>query len=85
MNGLELSALGIFIAIQCLNLFDVFYLQVLFALDQTLKQHERRRSKSETMPDNDDLIRHYNCGDLKSVLFKKDTLKVTNALKFITL
>mgnify|MGYP001800548032 FL=1 len=37
------------------------------------------------MPDNDDLIRHYNCGDLKSVLFKKDTLKVTNALKFITL
>lgn len=48
----------------------------MFALDQTLRQQERRRSTSESMPDNDDLITHYNCGDLKSVLFKKDTLKV---------
>ena len=51
-------------------------LQVIFALEQTLRVHERYRSKSRSMPVNDELISHYNCGDLKSVLFRKDTVRV---------
>ncbi|XP_067938166.1 metalloprotease TIKI1-like [Watersipora subatra] len=61
---------------QCAPLNKLNSTQVIFALDQTLKQHEDRREKSQSIPDNSDLIKHYNCGDLKSVLLQKDTLKI---------
>ncbi|TRY99777.1 hypothetical protein DNTS_029699, partial [Danionella cerebrum] len=49
-------------------------LQVLFALNQTLLQHESLRAG--IMQDSfttEDLITHYNCGDLNSIIFNHDT------------
>ncbi|EEC07658.1 conserved hypothetical protein [Ixodes scapularis] len=50
---------------------------VLFALDQTLRQHEHiRRGVHRATYSADDLIRHYNCGDLDSVVFSRDSAPV---------
>lgn len=48
--------------------------QVLFALNQTLRQHETYRKSKVAMPyTTDDLIHHYNCGDLNSIIFNQDS------------
>ena len=53
--------------------------QVLFALNQTLWQHEVSRSKKNAIHyTTEDLIHHYNCGDLNSIIFNHDTAQVPN-------
>ena len=53
--------------------------QVLFALNQTLWQHDNYRRGLGSIPyTTDDLIRHYNCGDLNTVIFNHDTAQVPN-------
>ncbi|KAG8003643.1 Metalloprotease TIKI2, partial [Nibea albiflora] len=48
--------------------------QVLFALNQTLLQHEGVRAGSlQGSYTTEDLITHYNCGDLSSIIFNHDT------------
>uniref|UniRef100_UPI0016591A1E metalloprotease TIKI2 n=1 Tax=Halichoerus grypus TaxID=9711 RepID=UPI0016591A1E len=48
--------------------------KVLFALNQTLLQHESVRAGSLQAPyTTEDLIKHYNCGDLNAVIFNHDT------------
>ncbi|KFV80899.1 Metalloprotease TIKI2, partial [Struthio camelus australis] len=55
--------------------------QVLFALNQTLLQHESLRAGSLQAPyTTEDLIKHYNCGDLNAVIFNHDTSQVSNWL-----
>ncbi|KAH8035212.1 hypothetical protein HPB51_004453 [Rhipicephalus microplus] len=62
---------------QCLPINGLNGSQVLFALDQTLRQHERtRRGAQRSGYGADDLIRHYNCGDLDAVVFRRDTAQV---------
>ena len=52
-------------------------LQVLFALNQTLLQHEGVRAGSlQGSYTTEDLITHYNCGDLSSIIFNHDTSQV---------
>ncbi|KAG7488146.1 hypothetical protein MATL_G00030410 [Megalops atlanticus] len=49
-------------------------LAVLFALNQTLLQHEGVRAGSlQGSYTTEDLITHYNCGDLSSIIFNHDT------------
>ncbi|CAB1426535.1 unnamed protein product [Pleuronectes platessa] len=48
--------------------------EVLFALNQTLLQHEGVRAGSlQGSFTTEDLITHYNCGDLSSIIFNHDT------------
>ncbi|CAL1283364.1 unnamed protein product [Larinioides sclopetarius] len=63
---------------QCLPLNGLNFSQVLFALNHTLLQHELRESEMHSSYTTDDLIRHYNCGDLNSVVFGQDTAPVPN-------
>ncbi|XP_010073419.1 PREDICTED: metalloprotease TIKI1-like [Pterocles gutturalis] len=63
--------------------FDVtflsVYLQVVFALNQTLLHQESLRTGSFQIPyTTEDLIKHYNCGDLSSIIFNHDTSQVPN-------
>ncbi|TMS08335.1 Metalloprotease TIKI1, partial [Larimichthys crocea] len=52
---------------------------VIFALNQTLLQQESLRAGSLQVPyTTEDLIRHYNCGDLNSIIFNHDTSQVPN-------
>lgn len=52
-------------------------LQVLFALNQTLLQHEGVRAGSlQGSYTTEDLITHYNCGDLSAIIFNHDTSQV---------
>lgn len=51
--------------------------QVLFALNQTLLQHEGVRAGSlQGAYTTEDLITHYNCGDLSSIIFNHDNSQV---------
>lgn len=52
--------------------------QVIFALNQTLLQQEKLREGAVVhVPyTTDDLIQHYNCGDLNAVIFNHDTSQV---------
>lgn len=53
--------------------------QVIVALNQTLVLHEKiRRGKAEMTYSTKELIYHYNCGDLKEVLFAQDLSKVVS-------
>ncbi|RLV98067.1 hypothetical protein DV515_00011151 [Chloebia gouldiae] len=53
--------------------------QVVFALNQTLLQQESLRAGSFQIPyTTEDLIKHYNCGDLSSIIFNHDTSQVPN-------
>ncbi|TKC38730.1 hypothetical protein EI555_017237, partial [Monodon monoceros] len=53
--------------------------QVLFALNQTLLQHESVRAGSlQALYTTEDLIKHYNCGDLNAVIFNHDTSQLPN-------
>ncbi|XP_033637001.1 metalloprotease TIKI1-like [Asterias rubens] len=66
---------------QCMPLNGLNFTQVLFALNQTLWQQEVMRSgltrRSYTT---EDLIWHYNCGNLNSVIINQDTAQVPNIL-----
>ena len=56
-------------------------MQVIFALNQTLWHHEHRRARRQSRPlpySTDDLIKHYNCGDLNTVIFSHDTAQIPN-------
>ncbi|EHB09001.1 UPF0632 protein A [Heterocephalus glaber] len=56
---------------------------VLFALNQTLLQHESVRAGSLQAPyTTEDLIKHYNCGDLNAVIFNHDTSQTIVLLLF---
>ncbi|XP_033118305.1 metalloprotease TIKI1-like [Anneissia japonica] len=66
---------------QCVPLNGLNFSQVLFALNQTLFQHESLRSGESHMSyTTEDLIRHYNCGDLDSVIFNRDTAQLARML-----
>ncbi|XP_026887865.2 metalloprotease TIKI2 isoform X2 [Electrophorus electricus] len=59
---------------QCHPLNGLNFSQVLFALNQTLRQQEGLREGSTQDPfTTEDLITHYNCGDLSSIIFNHDT------------
>ncbi|KAM8931005.1 metalloprotease TIKI2 [Pelodytes ibericus] len=59
---------------QCHPLNRLNLSQVLFALNQTLLQHESLRAGSFQAPyTTEDLIKHYNCGDLHGVIFNHDS------------
>lgn len=59
---------------QCHPLNGLNFSQVLFALNQTLLQHEGVRAGSlQGSYTTEDLIRHYNCGDLGAIIFNHDT------------
>jgi hypothetical protein len=50
---------------------------VVFALNQTLHHQESLRTGDHSTPyTTDDLIKHYNCGDLNAVIFSQDTAQV---------
>ncbi|KAK3584957.1 hypothetical protein CHS0354_009643 [Potamilus streckersoni] len=62
---------------QCVPLNELNFSQVLFALNQTLWQHEvLRTSKGRSVYTTDDLIHHYNCGDLNSIIFDHDSAQL---------
>ncbi|XP_043951748.1 metalloprotease TIKI1 [Gambusia affinis] len=64
---------------QCHPLNGLNFSQVIFALNQTLLQQESLRAGSLRVPyTTEDLIRHYNCGDLNSIIFNHDTSQVPN-------
>ncbi|KAM8875073.1 metalloprotease TIKI2 [Spinachia spinachia] len=59
---------------QCHPLNGLNFSQVLFALNQTLLQHEGVRAGSlQGSYTTEDLITHYNCGDLSAIIFNHDT------------
>uniref|UniRef100_A0A8B9JMR7 Metalloprotease TIKI n=1 Tax=Astyanax mexicanus TaxID=7994 RepID=A0A8B9JMR7_ASTMX len=59
---------------QCHPLNGLNFSQVIFALNQTLLQQESLRAGSLQVPyTTEDLIKHYNCGDLNSIIFNHDT------------
>ncbi|XP_008252408.2 metalloprotease TIKI1 isoform X7 [Oryctolagus cuniculus] len=62
---------------QCHPLNGLNFSQVIFALNQTLLQQESLRAGSLQIPyTTEDLIKHYNCGDLSSVIFSHDSSQV---------
>ncbi|CAM4547692.1 unnamed protein product [Leuciscus chuanchicus] len=64
---------------QCLPLNGLNFSQVIFALNQTLLQQESLRAGSLQVPyTTEDLIKHYNCGDLNSIIFNHDSSQVPN-------
>ncbi|KAG1931715.1 metalloprotease TIKI1 [Pimephales promelas] len=64
---------------QCLPLNGLSFQQVIFALNQTLLQQESLRAGSLQVPyTTEDLIKHYNCGDLNSIIFNHDSSQVPN-------
>ncbi|KAK9408020.1 metalloprotease TIKI1 [Crotalus adamanteus] len=64
---------------QCYPLNGLNFSQVIFALNQTLLQQENLRAGSLQIPyTTEDLIKHYNCGDLNTVIFNHDTSQVPN-------
>ena len=69
-----LNYLLLIIIIYVLTIF-----QVIFALNHTLSQHEAARHSGREMAyTTEDLIHHYNCGDLNAVIFNHDTAQVPN-------
>ncbi|KAG7481527.1 hypothetical protein MATL_G00067900 [Megalops atlanticus] len=64
---------------QCHPLNGLNFSQVIFALNQTLLQQESLREGNVQVPyTTEDLIKHYNCGDLNSIIFNHDTSQVPN-------
>lgn len=62
---------------QCLPLNSLNDTQVVFALNQTLNfQEQLRVGKAHLAYSTDDLIDHYNCGDLNSVLFSTQSTRL---------
>lgn len=70
---------------QCVPLNSLNFSQVVFALNQTLHHQESLRTGDHSTPyTTDDLIKHYNCGDLNAVIFSQDTAQVPT-IKNVTL
>ncbi|XP_052454630.1 metalloprotease TIKI1-like [Carassius gibelio] len=70
---------------QCHPLNGLSFSQVIFALNQTLLQQESLRTGNLQMPfTTEHLIKHYNCGDLNSIIFSHDTSQVPS-FKNVTL
>ncbi|XP_054162305.1 metalloprotease TIKI2-like [Oppia nitens] len=67
---------------QCIPLNGLNFSQVVFALNQTLYQHESIRLGilSSTLT-TDDLIKHYNCGYLNELIFNYDTSQVPKIIR----
>ncbi|CAH2293489.1 metalloprotease TIKI1 [Pelobates cultripes] len=64
---------------QCHPLNGLNFSQVIFALNQTLLQQESLRAGVLQAPyTTEDLIKHYNCGDLNSIIFNHDSSQVPN-------
>ncbi|XP_054253581.1 metalloprotease TIKI1 [Indicator indicator] len=64
---------------QCHPLNGLNFSQVVFALNQTLLQQESLRAGSFQIPYTaEDLIKHYSCGNLSSIIFNHDTSQVPN-------
>ncbi|XP_043094659.1 metalloprotease TIKI1 isoform X2 [Puntigrus tetrazona] len=62
---------------QCHPLNGLNFSQVIFALNQTLLQQESLRAGALPVPyTTEHLIKHYNCGDLNSIIFNHDTSQV---------
>ncbi|XP_078533660.1 metalloprotease TIKI1 isoform X2 [Lissotriton helveticus] len=62
---------------QCHPLNGLNFSHVIFALNQTLLQQESLRTGSVQIPyTTEDLIKHYNCGDLNSIIFNHETSQV---------
>ncbi|CAL4125924.1 unnamed protein product, partial [Meganyctiphanes norvegica] len=62
---------------QCVPLNELNFSQVVFALNHTLSQQEiLRDGDARVSYTTDDLIQHYNCGDLDAVIFSQDTTQV---------
>ncbi|KAI1290450.1 Metalloprotease TIKI2 [Halotydeus destructor] len=67
---------------QCLPLNGLNMSQVIFALNRTLRQHESiRRGLVSSPMTTDDLIQHYNCGNLSAVIFNQDTAQLPKLAK----
>ncbi|XP_023228655.1 metalloprotease TIKI1-like [Centruroides sculpturatus] len=65
---------------QCIPLNALNLTQVLFALNQTLQSIDNE-NKVNVSRNSDDLIHHYNCRNLNSIIFNQDTTqlpKLTN-------
>ncbi|XP_020917815.1 metalloprotease TIKI homolog [Exaiptasia diaphana] len=63
---------------QCNPLNSLNSSQVIFALNQSLRFQERlRRGQAHLTYSTDDLIDHYNCGDLKTVLFSTQSTQIS--------
>lgn len=57
--------------------FLLLLLQVIFALNQTLNFQEKLRvGKAQLTYSTDDLIDHYNCGDLNTILFSSQSTRL---------
>ncbi|XP_026099751.1 metalloprotease TIKI1 [Carassius auratus] len=70
---------------QCHPLNGLSFSQVIFALNQTLLQQESLRAGGLQMHfTTEHLIKHYNCGDLNSIIFSHDTSQVPS-FKNVTL
>ncbi|RWS29991.1 metalloprotease TIKI2-like isoform X2 [Leptotrombidium deliense] len=66
---------------QCLPMNDLSNMQVLFALNRTLSQHENiRYGFMRPSYTTQDLIRHYNCGNLNSIIFNQGTSQVPSLI-----
>ncbi|RWS14582.1 metalloprotease TIKI2-like isoform X2 [Dinothrombium tinctorium] len=66
---------------QCVPMNDLSNVQVMFALNKTLSQHEKiRLGLMRPSYTTQDLIRHYNCGNLNTVIFNQDTSQVPSLL-----
>ncbi|XP_044141584.1 metalloprotease TIKI1 [Bufo gargarizans] len=64
---------------QCHPLNGLSLSQVIFALNQTLLQQESLRAGGLQAPyTTEDLIKHYNCGDLNAIIFNHDSSQVPN-------
>ncbi|XP_016112652.1 metalloprotease TIKI1-like, partial [Sinocyclocheilus grahami] len=62
---------------QCHPLNRFSFSQVMFALNQTLLQQESLRAGGLQVPyTTEHLIKHYNCGDLRSIIFNHDASQV---------
>ena len=71
---------------QCAPLNRLKRAHALFALNQTLMQHESiLRGKVPPGSNTDDLIKHYNCGNLNESVFNYDTSQVFGFDIYMTL
>lgn len=74
--GSKVLVLGQWFRLSCVQTC-VWCLQVIFALNQTLLHQESLRAGGLQVPyTTEDLIRHYNCGDLNSIIFNHDRSQV---------
>lgn len=63
---------------QCEPLNNLNMSQVIFALNHTLTQQEQVRAGVATLPlSTDDLIHHYNCGQLDRAIFDRDSSQLS--------